>query len=30
MGVCGAEDLSADAPGACRGQIPTELGLQWQ
>lgn len=26
--VCGAEDVSADAPGACRGQVPTELGLQ--
>lgn len=28
MGVCGAEDLSGDAPGAWRGQIPTELGLR--
>lgn len=28
MGVCGVEDLSADAPGGWRGQIPTELGLR--
>lgn len=24
----GAKDVSADAPGAWRGQVPTELGLR--
>lgn len=26
--MCGAEDVSAAAPGAWRGQVPTELGLR--